>query len=163
VDILECAYKDHSKWLNIAVKLGAGDYAEDIVQEMYIKLSKYRKNPAKLIKDNHVNQFFVYVIIRNIIYDIAKVKKTVKLVYQDDFERLLVYQIDNLLEEWDEVITEEIKSWHWYDQRVFELIYHEGVGLRELSRETNISLSSIFNTVKNAKQRIKSAIQKEER
>ena len=34
--VLDLLAANHNEWLKMAHKFGAGDYAEDIVQEMYI-------------------------------------------------------------------------------------------------------------------------------
>lgn len=161
MNLLELAYKEHSKWLNIAKKLGAADYSEDVVQEMYIRLTKYQKHPSKIVNNDQVNSFFVYVIIRNIIYDLAKVKSVVCYIDHEEFEKLYIEQEerDSQIDEWDEVVQQEIQEWHWYDRMLFNLVYENGEKLRQISRGSGISLSSIFNTMKNAKKRIKTAIE----
>ena len=34
----------HKDWIRIAKSFGAGDYSEDLVQEMYIRVLKYIRN-----------------------------------------------------------------------------------------------------------------------
>ena len=54
----------HKEWIKIAVNFGARDYAEDIVQEAYIRVHKY-SNPEKFIKNGKVNKGYMFFIIRN--------------------------------------------------------------------------------------------------
>jgi hypothetical protein len=64
MNLLEIPYTTsrHNDWIVMAKNLGAGHYSEDIVQEMYIKLSQI-KNPERLIDKENPNQivgFYVY-------------------------------------------------------------------------------------------------------
>ena len=45
---LEVVAKQHKEWIRIVNSFGEYDYAEDIVQEMYIVLHKYA-DPNKII------------------------------------------------------------------------------------------------------------------
>jgi DNA-directed RNA polymerase specialized sigma24 family protein len=49
---------------------------------------------------------------------------------------------------------------NWYDLKLFELYHNEGLSIRKLSKETRISASSIFNTLRNAKSEIHQAYDK---
>ena len=51
-----------------------------------------------------------------------------------------------------------VEDWYWYDKGIFNLYYHRGMSMRDIARETKISLSSIFNTLKNAKEAIRKEI-----
>ena len=50
------------------------------------------------------------------------------------------------------MIEKEIKTWHWYDEKLFRLYYYTDKSMRDIARETSISLTSIFNSCKNYKQ-----------
>ena len=42
------------------------DEAQDLVQEFYLRMHKYIKDPAKIMyNDDEVNRFFVYVTLKN--------------------------------------------------------------------------------------------------
>jgi Mor family transcriptional regulator len=47
---------------------------------------------------------------------------------------------------------------YWYDKKVFDLI-SSGMSIAELSKKTNISYYSLYNTYKNVKTLIKTEIQ----
>lgn len=55
-------------------------------------------------------------------------------------------------------IVEEIDSWHWYDKMLFEVYRNEKTSMRKMAAKSNISLSSIFNTLKTCKKKIKDNI-----
>jgi len=48
-----------------------------------------------------------------------------------------------------EKILAEIKDWHWYDEKLFKLYFMTDMSLRDVAKETKISLTSIYNSVKN--------------
>ena len=51
-----------------------------------------------------------------------------------------------------------LDSIYWYDRKVFEII-SSGVTIAELSRKTNITYASLYNTYRNVKNIIKNNIQ----
>ena len=150
--MLSKLYKKHSKWVNIVNKLGGGDYSEDIVQEMYLKLSKIE------LKEQTIDTF-VYYVLRNMTFDLHRKKSNVFKVDLEDciFLEYLEDQGKEELETIYERIEDEVEEWHWYDKMLWQL-YTEDRTMRELAKDTKISLSSIFHTIKTCKERIKIAV-----
>ena len=52
-------------------------------------------------------------------------------------------------------IFEEVSDWHWYDEKLFRLYFCTDKSLRDISNDTKISLTSIYNSCKNYKRIIK--------
>jgi hypothetical protein len=50
------------------------------------------------------------------------------------------------------MIDEEIDNWHWYDRKLFKLYRDTDMSMRDIAKETNISLISIFHSIKNYKE-----------
>jgi RNA polymerase sigma factor (sigma-70 family) len=150
--MLSKLYKKHSKWVNIVNKLGGGDYSEDIVQEMYLKLSKIE------LKEQTIDTF-VYYVLRNMTFDLHRKKSNIFKVDLGDciFLEYLEDQGKEELETIYERIEDEVEDWHWYDKMLWQL-YTEDRTMRELAKDTKISLSSIFHTIKTCKERIKIAV-----
>jgi predicted DNA-binding protein YlxM (UPF0122 family) len=49
-------------------------------------------------------------------------------------------------------------NWHWYDSMLFK-VYKEGnASMRDIAKDSGISLTSIFNTLKNCKERLKEEV-----
>ena len=63
---IEIIAKKHKDWVNIARSFGAKTEAEDIVQEMYLRLDKYIK------PDQKITSSFVWITLRNIYFDFLK-------------------------------------------------------------------------------------------
>lgn len=161
MNLLELEYttKRHKDWVSMAQSFGAGSFAEDVVQEMYLKLATISNPERILYKGDELNGFYIYVIIKNLVYDLHRVKKQVTLVSLDEIKNLTFKEydpsLDNDFEEKIKLIETEVEGWHWYDKQLFKLYHHKEMSIRKLSKETKISTSSIFNTLKNGKEKIK--------
>jgi predicted DNA-binding protein YlxM (UPF0122 family) len=57
-----------------------------------------------------------------------------------------------------ELMDKEIATWHYYDQMLFEVYKNTDLSIRDISKETTISVSSIFNTLKNCKNKLKKSL-----
>jgi DNA-directed RNA polymerase specialized sigma subunit len=55
----------------------------------------------------------------------------------------------------EQMIEDEIESWHWYDAMLFRLYKDSNLSMRQIADKTNISLTSIFHTLKKCKDRLK--------
>lgn len=168
MNLLEIAYttERHKDWIQMASNLGAGHYAEDIVQEMYIKLSQI-KNKERLIDKKNPNQivgFYVYTIIRSLIVDLQRIQKRTQMVSIESIPALKASEIDFEFEteftKKMDAVEQAKDQMNWYDLKLFELYHNEGLSIRKLSKETRISASSIFNTLRNAKSEIHEAYDK---
>jgi RNA polymerase sigma factor (sigma-70 family) len=134
--------------------------AEDIVQEMYIRLHKYVDDPEKIMYNGEVNTYFVYITLRNMYSTIKKMQSKVSFVDIDRMEDEIAYEETNYkeLESFDELIDsiwENVEDWHWYDKKLFEIYHNSPMSIRSIAEETKISARSIFNTLKNGREKIK--------
>ena len=140
---------------------------EDFVQEMYLRLNKYVKNPDKIMyNETEVNKFYVYITIKNLYNDYLKENKRHQVVRLDDIE--VTYEVvettsdaqqkadiekQRAEEKLVNLIHKEVNSWdRWYDQKLFKVYYETDISMRKLSADTNISVTSIFNSCKNYKE-----------
>lgn len=154
--LLEKLSKRDKDWMRMAQSFGLDkETSRDLVQEMYLKL--YEKTTYDKIKygDDDVNTFYVYVTLRNLFYD-RKRSKVSFVELKEDFEyEESSNDCKHLLEEMLEDISETIENLHWYDRKIFEIYYGNNETIRQLSEGSKISSSSIFNTLKNVRTKIK--------
>jgi len=149
----------HEDYLRIVKSLGVDDLAEDIVQEMYLKISKYC-TPERILQENGtVNKYYIRCVLYNLVHDYRK--------QQNKHTKVNIEEVYNLGVEYDyieeteaytgliQLIGEEVKTWHWYDRDLFTLYWKTGWSIRKLSDETRISTSSIFQTLKYCKNQIR--------
>ena len=136
------------------------ELAQDIVQEMYVRLYKYVEDAEKIMyNEKEVNTFFVYVTLRNMYTSLMKAKARFEFVDVSTLEDELVFEEANIEAETElqtlyEEIWETADDWHWYDKKIFHLYHNTDMSIRTLADETKISARSIFNTLKNARERI---------
>ena len=149
----------HTEWLKMAHKFGAGDYAEDIVQEMYIRLNKYVSDPERIMYKGQPNKLFVWVTLRNMVRNFQNKKDilvfTGDMVEYDYEEELFDYEEANGFERLIEKIWESTEELHWYDKKMFEVYHTTDMSMRDIEKETRISLYSIFDTLKKTKEYVK--------
>lgn len=63
---IEIIAQKHKDWVNITRSFGCKTEAEDVVQEMYLRLDKYIK------PDQKITSSFVWITLRNIYFDFLK-------------------------------------------------------------------------------------------
>lgn len=150
----------HDYWLRVAYSFGVGDYAPDIVQEMYIKANKYIE--AGTLKEETVTTY-VYCIIRSLCLDLKRLqKKRIKVDLSDCI--LTDEQSDNELTALNVIydkIDKEIDSWRWYDAKLFKTYIGNEYSQRDLSKETGIKVGSIHYTLRKAGDKLRKVIEED--
>tara|TARA_R110000787_G_scaffold105550_1_gene212955 strand:- start:307 stop:894 length:588 start_codon:yes stop_codon:yes gene_type:complete len=182
--IIHILSKRHKEWIKMAKSFKlSDDNANEIVQEMYLRLYDYTKDIEKIMYNKkEVNTFYIYITLRNLYYsgftNYGKSPKNKKMILfseieSEDFDGL-INQISEDYEEINDDITKKINldvlcdkiddiidDWYWYDKKLAKLYLNTDMSMRDISKETNISLSSIFNTLTNAKEKIRHKTKKE--
>jgi DNA-directed RNA polymerase specialized sigma24 family protein len=154
---IEQVAKHHKEYIKTIKSFGEEFYAEDLVQEMYIRFINKNKEKAVIV-NGQVNRYYVYLTLRSLFVDFHRQKSRIIKVGLDNI--LTLEQIDELEEHEGfsrllKKVDSEVKTWEWYDQMLFNLYKDSDKSMREISNGTNISLRSIFCTLKNCKERIK--------
>lgn len=133
--LIELAKKD-SQWRKMALQICKDkDLADELVQEMYIKVS----NKVKPLSDG-----YIFVTLRSLFYDHLKNKD----ILVDDFSQFQLI-VEEYSEELDIDYIKLTKSLTWYERTMFEL--STLVGQRELERQTGIPLQTIHRINKMVK------------
>jgi DNA-directed RNA polymerase specialized sigma24 family protein len=152
---LEKVAKHHNEWIKIVQSFGEYDYAQDIVQETYIALYKYADATKIIDASGNVRKGYVFFTLKSLFFQYYNKKMKVNKVSID--EQFTLFDDSNLDEHnaYNDIcllIDEEIKNWHWYDEKLFKLYRDSDMSMRDIAKETNISLISIFNSIKNYKE-----------
>jgi DNA-directed RNA polymerase specialized sigma24 family protein len=145
----------HKEWIKIINSFGEYDYAEDIVQETYIALYKYADATKIIDASGKVRKGYVFFTLKSLYFQFYNKKMKVNKVSID--EQFTLFDDSNLEEHqaYNNIcllVDEEIKNWHWYDEKLFKLYRDSDMSMRDIAKETNISLISIFNSIKNYKE-----------
>ena len=162
---LEKVFSKNKDWVRICMSFGCNKTtAEDLTQEMYLKLATLLQNNHTLdiyYDESQINHFYIYRILRSLFIDLcrkeAKITK-VNVEYLEKFveeEEVQQYKdIEGKMKELDTVLDKI----YWYDKKVFDLI-SGGMSIAELSKNSGISYYSLYNTYKNVKNLIKENIE----
>lgn len=116
--------------------------ADDLVQEMYIKLANVEKQ---------INDFYVILTIKNLFLDICKKKKK-EISYSDlsflDFSKDTYEPDDN-----DKFVLDLINEYsEWWQIELLEMSNDHS--LRELEQRYNINYGFIFRSLKKIKDKV---------
>tara|TARA_R100001463_G_scaffold13359_5_gene35661 strand:- start:96 stop:488 length:393 start_codon:yes stop_codon:yes gene_type:complete len=128
---------------------------------MYLKAHTLISNGTDISYGDEINHFYIYRILRSLFIDLcrkeAKITK-VNIEYLEKFveeEEVIEYKdIEGKMKQLDSLLDKV----YWYDKKIFDLI-SSGMSIAELSKKTNISYYSLYNTYKNVKTLIKQNIE----
>ena len=158
--LVELAYNKHKTWVKIVCSFGANkNYAEDIVQEMYIQLICDIQKGLDLWYNDDINTYYIYKVLRGIYLNTHKKEARMIKTYIEDIDGK-IKQIDDLgIDEVQyakrkEKIDNILNDMYWYDSKVFTLVA-SGKSVASLSRDTKISYYSLYNTYRTALKHIK--------
>lgn len=162
--MLDLLAKSHNIWLNMVLSFGADyDTAQDIVQSMYIRIHNYVKDGERIMyNDEEVNRFFIYVTLKNMYRSYKTVQGRMELLElreeeaSEQFEEeVMDYAMEKAFETLVHKINKEMETWHTYDKLLSEKYLKTDYSLRDIAKGTGISLTSIFNSMRNNKKILK--------
>jgi DNA-directed RNA polymerase specialized sigma24 family protein len=153
---IEAIFKKHNDWVDIVQTFGCNkETAEDLVQEMYIKIQLKINNGLDIsFGDEDINHIYVFKTLRTLFLDLKRKEKN---IYFESDEVLDEVESDFSIDNFDEVYDQvkwELKKMYWYDRKIFDLI-DNGKSIAELSRDTNISYYSLYNTYRKVIEKLK--------
>lgn len=159
---LEKIAEKHDDWHRIVLSFGCKEsIAEDIVQEMYIRIHTYITKGVDISYDDDVNHMYIYRTLRSLYIELHRKEKNIIKTnidnladYIDENEGLTKGDVCNAMQQMDSLLDKTF----WYDRTVFEII-SSGTSIAELSRKTNITYYSLYFTHKRVKQLIKDNIE----
>jgi len=161
LEVLLEAYRKHETWVDIVKSFGCNpDTAEDIVQEMYIRLNRLSNNGLNITYKNELNYYYIYKILKTMFLDLKKKEK--KIMYIDNPQEYINQLEDNMdvnvsYDDLYQKIMSVLNELYWYDRKVFELLDGE-ISISELSRNTGITYASLYNTYRKVKQILKNKL-----
>lgn len=154
--VLEKLFEKHKDWCDIVKSFGCNkETAEDIVQECYLKIGRLVNEGKDISYGDDINHFYVFRTLTTIFLDYKRREKKIgdfdfdEYDVEDEVEVEYQKKYENLMDELDKL--------YWYDKNVYEII-EGGVSIKALSRKTNISYYSLYNTYKKVKNYLKSKL-----
>ena len=174
--MFEKIYQDHAKWINTTLKFGCTkEEAEDIVGNMYVIIGTMLNKGLNISYGDEVNYYYIYKTLKTSflqMYNRKKKEKTISLdsmldiqfIHKDkEVDTKLNVILNNVLNNHEDeyidyndmrnIVDKNLSKMHWYDRKVFEMI-QDGYTITELSKKTNISYHSLYNTYRKTKQKL---------
>jgi RNA polymerase sigma factor (sigma-70 family) len=128
MNVLTLISQSHKEWIDVCKVFGVADYPEDIVQEMYIKISK-----SKIVTELNYKGY-VYVTLRNLCYDRHK-SKEYNLEIKDNLTEDNFKSDDHL--NWLD-IQKALHELPYFERQVIQLHKIEGFSLCEIEKQTSL-------------------------
>jgi len=140
-------------WIRIAISFGLNKQtAEDLVQEMYIKIFLKLKDGTDIMYDNNeINYYYIFNTLRWLFLDL---KRKHKNIYKISIDNLQIEAYDVNYDETVKKVQEALSNMYWYDRKVFEVI-NNGESVAEFSRKSLIEYYELYNTHKKVKNKLK--------
>ena len=156
INFLSEIFKKHKIWIDIVCTFGCNkETAEDIVQEMYIKIDKKIKNGLDInFGNNDYNYYYIFKTLKTLFLDLKRKESKVKIVDIDTANKHLS-NFDN--RDYNVVyqdIQNQLNKMYWYYKKVYEII-ESGESIAQLSRKSGIPYYSLYNTYKKVKLKLK--------
>ena len=156
--MLDKIFKYHERWIQVVKSYGEIEYAEDVVQEMYIKLINV--DEKKLIRDGVLNFYYIRLTLRSLTMDLHRVKARTQRVdiesigeqgYTEDLSNEAYGIFLRLLEE-------ETNTWDWYDKLMWNTYSLKNYSMQKIADGSKIGKSSVFQTLSSCKERLNDAL-----
>jgi len=152
----------HNKWLaNVNALINDENIqAEDIVQDMYLKIHSSKDEVIKkAIVNNKPHIGYINKILYNMYLDMQK-DESIKTELKDNHtveEKQPEINKFNIEKKIDEIVN----SFYWFDRKLFNLYRKEFHTIRSLSKATKISHVVVHNTISKCKKKIKRKLRDE--
>ena len=147
--------KKHKEWIKIVISFGCDkEIAEDIVQEMYIKIQLKLEKGLDIMYGKEINYYYIFKTLKSLFYDLKRKGKNITIVNIEDNINEFNTQMDINYDSEYEKITDSLSEMYWYNRKVFEII-NGGEKIAELSRKSGIPYYSLYNTYNKVKSKLK--------
>ena len=143
-------YKKHQIWIDIVCSFGCNkETAEDITQEMYIKIQKRINKGLDIDFGDDYNYYYIFKTLKSLFLDLKRKEKNINVIEISQIQHATKdYNID--YNKSYTIIQNKLKNMYWYDRKVYEII-EGGESIAKLSRKTGIAYHSLYNTYQKVK------------
>lgn len=156
--------KKNKTWIEVVVTFGCTkETAEDLVQEMYIKIQKLLEKGVTndIMYGDEINYYYIFKTLKSLYIDLKRKGKNIEkfsldVPLSEAIDNYYKYNVDEIVnydEEYDKIKI-SLSKMYWYDRKVYEIV-EEGESLAELSRQSKIHYYSLYNTNKKVKAKLK--------
>jgi DNA-directed RNA polymerase specialized sigma24 family protein len=146
--------KKNQDWIDIVKSFGVDEpTAQDIVQEMFIKIQlKLEKDKLNIMyNENELNYYYIFITLKSLFIDYTRKKKN---IYKIPIDNVHLTNTDINYDNYYEKVEAELEKMYWYDRKVFEII-NNGESIAEFARKSYIPYYSLYNTYHKVKNKLK--------
>ena len=160
--------KCYPKLLSLAEKITKGNKvdAKDLVQDLYVIILEYdRDRIKKIVENGHLVFWSARVLMNQYVRTNSafKTKYYTKLRTENFEVKNFKYfdEIDEHLEFENKLqfVKNKMNDLHEYDKLLFEIYFSSGKSIRRLAKDTGISTTSIYTTLKNVKKYLRDEVE----
>ena len=150
-------YKKHQVWIDIVCSFGCNkETAEDITQEMYIKIQKRINKGLDIDFGDDYNYYYIFKTLKSLFLDLKRKEKNINVIEISQIQHTAKdYNVD--YNKSYTIIKNKLKNMYWYDRKVYEII-EGGESIAKLSRKTGIAYHSLYNTYQKVKITLKNLL-----
>ena len=156
--------KKQKTWVEVVITFGCTkETAEDLVQEMYIKIQKLLEKGVTndIMYYDEINYYYIFKTLKSLYIDLKRKGKNIEkfsldVPLSEAIDNYYKYNVDEIVnydEEYDKIKI-SLSKMYWYDRKVYEIV-EEGESLAELSRQSKIHYYSLYNTYNKVKRKLK--------
>lgn len=150
--------KKHDTWVDIVSTFGCTrTVAEDITQEMYIKIQLQVEKGLDITYQDDINYYYIFKTLKTLFLDLKRKQKGIVIVNIDDeYVKSLgkaVATEDVNFESAYQDIEDELSKMYWWNRKVFEIV-NEGESIAEFSRKSKISYTILYNAYRKVKKKL---------
>tara|TARA_R110001592_G_scaffold101704_3_gene287680 strand:- start:13399 stop:13866 length:468 start_codon:yes stop_codon:yes gene_type:complete len=155
--VLSKIFKKHKIWIDIVCSFGCNkNTAEDIVQEMYLKIQKNINNGLNIDYGDDYNYFYIFKTLKSMFLDLKR-KESKVVIFNIEDRPSYFNDYDVNYEFAYEKVKKELSKMYWYDRKVYSLL-DGNESVAKLSRKTNIPYHSLYNTYRKVLERLKKVL-----
>ena len=150
----------HTTWVDIVCTFGCTRrVAEDITQEMYIKIQlQLEKGLLDIMyNEKEINYYYIFKTLKTLFLDLKRKSKNIIIISLDEHIENTGEGFADAPIDYDkayEIVKKELASMYWYDRKVFEVI-NGGEKIADFSRKSNINYYALYFTHKKVKDKLK--------
>ena len=150
--------KKHDTWVDIVSTFGCTrTVAEDITQEMYIKIQLQVEKGLDIMYQDDINYYYIFKTLKTLFLDLKRKQKGIVMVNIDDeyvscLGKAVATEDVNFDSAYEDV-KDELSKMYWWNRKVFEVV-NEGESIAEFSRKSKISYTILYNAYKKVKKKL---------
>jgi len=163
---IELLAKHHSEFITMAKSIAGNNfevrnYAEDFVQDAYIKLMKYDDLYDKIITNDKASKGYMFFAVRSIVLnELKRVKKCRYNFVGDEYDMEEKFMLEDRGVDPQKYQEEAIESMmynvlkesvEWFDYELFRTYLKTGKSFRVLAEESGLGIQTIYLSIKQSK------------